>query len=297
MNEPRRILFITLSCLGDAILTTPTLKALHLKYPDARFDIVAHPRCLEVFSRFPYVESLFEKGAEQGLSDHFKLLLQLRRIEYDLIVDLRTDGYSYLLKGKKRLLKKSNFKTRNMHAAEKHFEAIRKIVLYPSPGWAIVYVEQSHEVNALKLIRETNIKRTLAIGCGGSIDNRWPLTNFIALIKLACLDGWQIILIGNKEQESFSREIEEGVPYKIKNMVGKTSILEAGSILKYCDLFIGTDSGLGHLASAVSCKTITIFGGDNPRRCKPWSKNALTLQSKDKNTSDISPMDVFQAMK
>ena len=35
-----KILFITLSNIGDAILTTPTLESLHFKYPNALFDIV-----------------------------------------------------------------------------------------------------------------------------------------------------------------------------------------------------------------------------------------------------------------
>ncbi len=295
MTTPQRILFITLSCLGDAVLSTLTLEALHKTYPNTVFDVVSHPRCIEIFRSFPYVESLYEKGAERTLKDHLELLSKLRNTCYDIIVDLRTDGYSFLLKGKKRILKKQNRRTRNLHAAEKHFSAVKSIVSCDYPPDAIVYLDFKHEYYASKIINTEN-SRTLTIGCGGSTKNQWPLSSYISLINLIHTGSLQIILIGNMEQQGFANQIEQGLKFKIKNMVGKTTLLESAAILKKSDLFIGTDSGLGHLASSVNCPTLTIFGPDEPTRCRPWSARSYWLQGPNKAIDEVTPQQVYDIL-
>ncbi len=53
LNQPEdnveRILFITLSCVGDAVMTTPVLQTLHKKYPHALIDVVADKRSSILF--------------------------------------------------------------------------------------------------------------------------------------------------------------------------------------------------------------------------------------------------------
>ena len=39
-DNVKNILFISLSCVGDAVMTTPVIESLHQSFPDARFDIV-----------------------------------------------------------------------------------------------------------------------------------------------------------------------------------------------------------------------------------------------------------------
>ena len=46
--EVKKILFITLSNLGDVILTTPALEAIHSKYPNAKVDIVGDKKSIAV---------------------------------------------------------------------------------------------------------------------------------------------------------------------------------------------------------------------------------------------------------
>lgn len=295
MTTPQRILFITLSCLGDAVLSTPTLEAIHMTYPNAVIDVVSHPRCIEIFRYFPYVESLYEKGAERTIKDHFELLSKLRNKCYDIIVDLRTDGYSFLLKGKKRLLKKQNRRSRNMHAAEKHFAAVSSIISSDYLSVTKVYLGFQHTNYADNIINTENSK-TLTIGCGGSIKNQWPLPSYISLINLIHIGSLQIILIGNIEQQGFANQIEQGLNFKIKNMVGKTTLLESAAILRKSDLFIGTDSGLGHLASSVNCPTLTIFGSDEPTRCRPWSTQAYWLQGPNKLIDEVTPQQVIDLL-
>ena len=62
----KKILFITLSNIGDVILTTPTLEALHFKFPNATFDIVGDKRSKILFKYCPYVSNFYEKDKDSG---------------------------------------------------------------------------------------------------------------------------------------------------------------------------------------------------------------------------------------
>lgn len=51
------------------------------------------------------------------------------------------------------------------------------------------------------------------------------------------------------------------------NLVGRTSIRESLGVLSNLDLMVGSDTGLMHMAAAVHCPTITVFG---PTPIEKW---------------------------
>ena len=56
-----KILFISLSNIGDAVMTTPVLQALHELYPGAVIDIVGDQRSSVIFKHCPYRGKIFHK--------------------------------------------------------------------------------------------------------------------------------------------------------------------------------------------------------------------------------------------
>ena len=62
-----KILFIGLSNVGDVVMTTPVLKALHNKYPDALFDIVADKRAMQLYANCPFLNKLYLKDKDKLL--------------------------------------------------------------------------------------------------------------------------------------------------------------------------------------------------------------------------------------
>jgi pentatricopeptide repeat protein len=51
------------------------------------------------------------------------------------------------------------------------------------------------------------------------------------------------------------------------DLVGKTTIREAAAIISLCDLFVGTDDGLAHIAAAVGTPCVVLFGPVLPEKC------------------------------
>ena len=100
----------------------------------------------------------------------------------------------------------------------------------------------------------------------------WPKEKFTLLLsKLAEKYKASIILLGSKKEFEYNEAIRKNNP-KIVNLCGKYSLREVGAILKISDFFIGNDSGLGHYASSVGTKTITLFGASYPAQAIPIGK-------------------------
>ena len=94
----QKLLFVGLSCVGDAVMTTPVLQALHQVYPDAEIDIVADRRSWEIFEHCPYRGDIFYKDKQRFLRGAPALLKELLATRYDVVVDLRTDGLASRLR-------------------------------------------------------------------------------------------------------------------------------------------------------------------------------------------------------
>jgi len=61
-----RLLVITLSNIGDAVMTTPVIVALRQQYPDAIIDIVTDARACELFEHMPGKGTVFLKDKQAG---------------------------------------------------------------------------------------------------------------------------------------------------------------------------------------------------------------------------------------
>ena len=84
-------------------MTTPALERLHQLYPEAVIDLVCDARSKILFEHCAYRGDIFLKEKKQGKKGLFKLVRLLRKKRYDLVVDLRTDGLAYLLRGQETI--------------------------------------------------------------------------------------------------------------------------------------------------------------------------------------------------
>src|SRR5271170_1036608 len=90
MSSPKRILVVQPSWVGDAVMATPTLRALRDLYPDARIDFLMKRHLKPLYSGTPWADKLItyrtgktRKKAGKGL---FDLAARLRAVRFDLAV-------------------------------------------------------------------------------------------------------------------------------------------------------------------------------------------------------------------
>lgn len=286
-QETNTILFISLSCVGDAVMTTPVLESLHLKYPGAVIDIVSDSRSDILYKHCPYRGRIFLKHKKKFLRGSIELLQEVRGMAYDLIVDLRTDGLAYLFRGRKRLTKWQR-KSYGDHAVQQLMGVIHSLhgdAVIPS---ARIWLSGEEHTFAEQVLASLPGKRWLAMAPGNDNANKvWPAQNYAALAnRLADLISG-VILDGSPREKSATATVARELKLPFVDLAGQTNLLQAAAVLSRASLFVGADSGLGHIAAAMSTPTLTFFSVDRPERVLPWGKKALWAQSPDQHAGNI----------
>jgi lipopolysaccharide heptosyltransferase II len=111
-------------------------------------------------------------------------------------------------------------------------------------------------------------------GSGGySTARRWAPERFAQLADtLFHAVGGQLILVGGPEETELHQQIIELMQSEmpVRSFAGKGNIRVAAAILEHAHLFVGNDSGLMHLATAVGTPTVAIFGPTNSDAWGPY---------------------------
>jgi ADP-heptose:LPS heptosyltransferase len=287
-SQTRHILLITLSNIGDGVLTTPVLQALHARYPEAVVDIVTDARASELFTHCPWRGAIVLKHKQLGWRGTLALVRQLRARRYDLVVDLRTDGLTLFLRARRRLTRRSS-RPLGWHAVERHFGVIREEG-YPDTIPPVgIWLSDSERDYAEQLLAGLPGQRWLALGPGARWpDKRWPADHFAALATQLQPYFDAAILLGTEAEQDCCTQIESRLTLPCMNLAGRTDLLQASAVLQQARLFIGNDSGLGHLAAAAGTPTVTVFGPGDPLRYHPWHPQARWLQSPTGAIADVS---------
>jgi len=135
---------------------------------------------------------------------------------------------------------------------------------------------------ARDLLRELGIYSKPVFIHPGSGGRRkvWPLGNWHGLLDwIRRESSFQVLLsIGPADDymDEFSGAIREaGVP-----IVSGLPLLRLCALLSMCRLYIGSDSGVSHLAAAAGIPAITVFGPTDPRVWAPQGRNAVAVRRK-----------------
>lgn len=291
-----RILLISLSNIGDAVMTTPVMQALHEHFPNALLDIVGDARSSELFRHCPYRDRILHKDKRRWLRGGPALIRELRRRRYRLAVDLRTDGLTWFLRADKRFTK-SRARHYGEHAVERCMGVVRSLHGdRPIPSCK-VWLNSALRHEARSRLGEYSGRRLIALGPGANWPGKiWPTDNFIRLVETVQdrFDG--VILLGSEEDSMRSKVITEQAGINCLDFCGRTGLLEAAALLEQVAVFVGNDSGLGHMASGVDTPTVTLFGPGQPRVYRPWGKRAYWLVGEDQVISRVRVDDVARVI-
>jgi len=99
-KDPRAILIITATRIGDAVLSSGLIKALHDQYPKARFTLVAGPVAAPLFADVPNLDRVIAFSKQKDGGHWFTLWRAVRGQNWDLVVDGRGSAISYFLMAK-----------------------------------------------------------------------------------------------------------------------------------------------------------------------------------------------------
>lgn len=294
MTSQARQLLITLSNIGDAVMTTPVLTAMHALHPDALVDIVADARSAELFEPCPFRGEILLREKKDGWRGWWRVLRALRGHRYRLIVDLRTDGLSWLLHAQRRCTKR-RARAQRGHAVERAYAVMAGLLPAGAPPPTRLWLAATDREFAARRTASLPRGRWLAVAPGANWPPKtWPAAHFRSLLQGLREELDAIVLLGGEGDRGACAELAAAAGLPVLDLAGGTRLLQAAAVIERARLFIGNDSGLGHIAAAVGTPTLTLFGPGDPGRYHPWAPGAQWLLAPGGEISSLSPTTVIE---
>ncbi len=254
-----RILFISSTRIGDAVLSTGLLDHLMRAHPEARFTIVCGRVAEGVFRRMPRLDRLIAVEKRRYSLHWLEIWGALAFTRWDLVVDLRASAIAWLLWTRDRRVIQGG--RRPGHRLT-HLAALLGVEPPPLP---VIWTSPEDTASAAALLPEG--RPWLVLGPTANWHRKvWPAERFAELaLSLTAPDGplpgaGIAILGGPGDQErSMATPVLTALPQAL-DLVGKLDLPEVAAVLARAAIFIGNDSGLMHLAAAAGAPTLGLFG-------------------------------------
>lgn len=106
----------------------------------------------------------------------------------------------------------------------------------------------------------------------------WPAKYYATVANQKLNEGWNVWIFGSPNDVSIAVEIQTLTHERCINLTGKTTLAEAVDLLSLAKTVITNDSGLMHIAAAVGCEVIALYGSTSPVFTPPLTPKAHVLQ-------------------
>ncbi|MGO2498701.1 MAG: lipopolysaccharide heptosyltransferase II [Vibrio litoralis] len=340
-----RILVIGPSWVGDMVMSQSLYITLKQQHPEALIDVLAPAWCKPILERMPEVHQAIEMPLGHGdfnLLGRRALGRELKHQDYTHAFILPNSAKSALIPWFAGIPKRTGWKgemryglLNDLRANKKSFQYMveRYIALahpktemvdssslpglnkLPKPNLHIDSFTQQNTIKKLCLSQE----RTIIGLCPGAEfgpAKQWPVEHYAAVAEQMIKEGKQVWLFGSPKDQATTAAIKQAISFDnqqhIFDLAGKTSLIEVVDLLGACETVISNDSGLMHVAAAVNCKVIGVYGSTSPQytpplaeklaivhtdiECRPCFKRECPLGHL-KCLKDLSPQRVLDAYK
>ncbi|HSW67461.1 MAG TPA: glycosyltransferase family 9 protein [Bacteroidales bacterium] len=267
----RKFLIIRLSSIGDIVLTSPVVRCLRKRYPDAEIHFCTKTGYEDIVRHNPYLNKihLFDGNLSA-------LIRSLKAEHFDFVIDLHKNIRSHIIRYSLRLpsatFQKLNFRKwlfvrfkldlmPKVHIVERYFSAVSKLdVAYDSGGLDYFLLPTGDEV--LSKLPQKHQNGFIAVAIGGKHKTKMlPVEKLISVCQLL---NEPVVLLGGTEDYNSGTEIVNAAGDIVFNACGSFSLLESASLLKPAKVVITHDTGLMHIAAALRRPVVSVWGNTVP---------------------------------
>jgi ADP-heptose:LPS heptosyltransferase len=294
---PRSILCVRCDHLGDQLMTTPAYAALRAAFPAARIDVLAAPWGRAALAGNPHVDGVRQgvapwydrsNTAVSGIARAAALGIGLRRAPYDWAFDFRGDprailfyvfpaarrrfGFSGI--GLERLLTDVLPYVRERAPLDLALD-LAALAGAPAVSRRPVFVPSSEaRERARSALRAAGIAdgACFALLAPGSnrAAARWPAAKFAAVARGLRAAGYVVGLTGAPSEAPLRGEVQAGAGGNLADLASGVDLPTFAALLEEASVLVANDSAPTHLAVAVSCPLVAVFGPSDLRLTFPY---------------------------
>jgi ADP-heptose:LPS heptosyltransferase len=291
-----KILIIHPGSLGDVVLSLPALHVLRTSYPGAYLEMIGRPSILKLLGGRFYADRISSidradiSSLFSGQSDRSDRLCKLWG-DYSLAInwlgdkdgDLH-DQLRYLGIGNVISSRPISGAASNKHRSEIFLDTLTPLGIVRSPCEPRLYPTANDISMGREALRHQGVnvpedsmrgcKPILAIHPGsGGRSKCWDLSRYLEVCHQAIqsLECQPIFIVGPADQD-LAIMLRLGFDQEVPVLDCLPLPALAGA-LSWCNIYLGNDSGVSHLAAALGISTMAIFGPTDPALWRPVGRS------------------------
>ncbi len=299
-----RIMVRAANWVGDAIMTTPVIRAVRRNFPKAQVTVVAKPWVIPVYANNPFVDHVWEydtNGRHKRGMGTFRLAGDLRREGFHLAILMQNafeaalisflagipERLGYTTDGRGLLLNrgiKMNPALKKGHLIDYYLSILKKAGLSADGRQMDLFLSPADQSHARQFLDQAGLTEQFPViginpGATGGTAKRWFPQRYARLCrKLSSAFGVRILIFGGPADAELGEEIAEAAGGCCLNIAGKTSLGQAFALIEKCSLFVTNDSGLMHAAAALNTPQVALIGSTDHVATAPSSRAATMIR-------------------
>jgi len=291
----RKLLVIRLRSIGDTVLTTPSLVALRRFLPHTSIDILLEDWVAPVLDGSPLVDRVISIPRHSNAA-RARIARDLHRTGYDVVYNLHggtTATFLARASGARQRVGYAHYQYARLHnhvapspqeiwsrptlhSAEQQLALIgwTGVPVSDRPATQLAVTERAARSVAARLAaHKINSEPVALIHPAAAFETKqWPTENFARVIDEVAARGLTpVVIVAPKEKQVLDSVVQQSSA----PVIGLTdlSLPEVTALAARAQLFVGNDSGIAHMAAAVSTPCVVIFGSSNVAHWRPWTTN------------------------
>ncbi len=297
--DPKNILIIKPSSIGDVVHALPIWNLLHRHYPKARISWLIAPACAGIVEGLPGINLLrFERKrwgnfwrSPSAARELLAFNRHLREQGFDLVLDIqglfRSAWFARATRAPVRVgfanaremawlfyTHRVDVGTPEQHAIERYRKLLSAIGCPDGPVEFPFPVTEVDRAAARQLVSKGG---EYAVLCPGAnwLTKRWPTRYFAQLVpELQKRFGLRSVVAGGPGDSELAAQIPGAL-----NLCGKTTLMQLVALMERARLVITNDSGPMHIAAALGRPLVAVFGPTNPVRTGPYGRPECVVRA------------------
>jgi len=290
-----KILIIQTASIGDVILATVLIENLHREYPNAKIDFLLKDGNQPLFEEHPFLHKvLIWDKSKNKYKNLFKLSHQIRRIRYDLVVNVQRFLSTGLLTVFSKAKTTTGFKKNpcsflfthsfphcisdNIHEIDRNLSLISFLI--QNPKRIVKLYPTKKDIDCVEKYK--NGQYITISPASLWLTKQLPTEKWVEFIE-KIPNNISVYLLGSEKDKNLCGKIVKNVDNKnLFILAGELSLLQSAALMQDAQMNFVNDSAPLHLCSAVDAATTAIFCSTVPQfGFAPLSSNAAVVECRE----------------
>jgi heptosyltransferase III len=299
LPQGAEILIIRLRSLGDLVLETPAIAALHASRPDLRVNVLVEPRFAPVLEGNPAIaELIFSRGLGETALD-------LLRRKFPIVFNQHGGPRSAMLTGASGSPSRVGwagyqysflynvavpdaqefYGAPAVHTVE---HRISQLYFTGLPRGPIPHAQVFAQPDAIASVARKLAEKGIAAGAAYAVlqpgarlaEMRWPVAKFAEIARwLREKHGIASVVNLGARDDEIAAQVRREMGNCAVVLNSQLDIRELIALIAASRIFVGNDSGPAHLAAALQRPSVVIFSVTDPVQWRPWQADHRIVQT------------------